>query len=83
MLFSEALQKLQDGAAMRRVAWPEIEGYLKIMPGMGYVWKIVLKPNPNAGNFIFSVEDFLANDWIEFTGFDVEASAVVANEEEE
>jgi hypothetical protein len=23
-------------------------------------------PNPNAGNYIFSVEDFLAEDWKEF-----------------
>lgn len=66
MLFAEALQKLQDGVAMRRSAWPEIEGYLKLMPGMGHVWKIVLQPNPNAGNFIFSVADFLGDDWVEY-----------------
>jgi hypothetical protein len=83
MLFTEALQKLQDGAAMRRAAWPEIEGYLKLMPGMGHVWKIVLQPAPNAGNFIFSVEDFISSDWVEFTGFDIEAPAIAANEEEE
>lgn len=82
MLFTEALQRLEEGAAMRRSAWPEIEGYLKLLPGMGHVWKIVLKPNPNAGNFIFSVEDFKSTDWVEFTGFEPEIEAVAANEEE-
>jgi len=66
MLFSEALAQLQEGHAMRRASWEESEGYLSLMPGMKHVWKIVLQPNPNAGNFIFSVEDFLGDDWVEF-----------------
>lgn len=64
MLFQEALACLQAGDAMRRSAWPTAEGYLKILPGMKHVWKIVLLPNPNAGNFIFSIEDFLSDDWV-------------------
>ena len=64
MLFEKALQQLKDGYAVRRLVWPIAEGYLKILPGMKHVWKIVLLPNPNAGNFIFSVEDFDAEDWI-------------------
>lgn len=63
MLFKEALEQLHLGVAMRRKAWTMEEGYLKLLPGMRYVWKIVLFPNPNAGNFIFSVEDFESNDW--------------------
>lgn len=66
MLFEEALTMLKDGKSMCRAVWPLEEGYLQIMPGMKYVWKIVLLPNPNAGNFIFSVEDFTADDWQEF-----------------
>jgi hypothetical protein len=64
MLFYEALQQLHDGHGLRRSAWAEVEGYLKLLPGMKHVWKIVLAPNPNAGNFIFSVEDFESDDWI-------------------
>ncbi len=66
MLFTDALLKLKEGVAMRRSSWDESEGYLKVMPGMDYVWKIVLKPNPNAGNFIFSIADFDRDDWVEF-----------------
>ncbi len=66
MLFSEALTQLETGIAMRRAAWDYSEGYLSVMPGMKYVWKIVLMPAPNAGNFIFSIEDFNADDWVEF-----------------
>ncbi len=85
MQFYEALAHLENGLAMRRRAWPDAEGYLKVLPGMKFVWKIVLVPNPNAGNFIFSLEDFNGDDWEEFKGFDVpvegqvvEAAPVVA-----
>ncbi len=67
MLFLDALKQLEAGCAMRRSSWPAEEGYLKLMPGMKFIWKIVLVPNPNAGNFIFSLEDFNGNDWEEFT----------------
>lgn len=66
MLFLEALAQLKAGEAMRREAWPVSEGYLKILPDMGYVWKIVTQPNPNAGNFIFSIADFEGDDWVKF-----------------
>jgi len=69
MLFLEALAELEAGKAMRRAAWEDAEGYLKVLPGMKFVWKIVLVPNPNAGNFIFSLEDFNGDDWEEFLGF--------------
>ena len=80
MYFTEALEKLEAGVAMRRAAWPDSEGYLKVMPGMGYVWKIVLHPSPNAGNFIFSLADFKGDDWVEFTlpVEEVEAAAEAA-----
>lgn len=66
MLFQEALEQLKAGQHMCREKWSLEDGYLSFLPGMSYVWKIVLKPNPNAGNFIFSVEDFEANDWKKF-----------------
>jgi hypothetical protein len=66
MLFLEALEELKAGEAMRREAWDFKEGYLKILPDMNHVWKIVTDPNPNAGNFIFSVEDFDSNDWVKY-----------------
>lgn len=66
MLFTEALEQLKNGVAMKRSAWADSEGYLKILPDMGYVWKIVTQPNPNAGNFIFSIADFDGDDWVEF-----------------
>jgi hypothetical protein len=66
MLFLEALAQMEMGMAMHRASWTIESGYLKLMEGMDFVWKIVLLPNPNAGNYIFSVEDFLADDWQEF-----------------
>lgn len=63
MLFSEALVKLGAGHSMHRKSWAFEDGYLKLMDGMQFVWKIVLLPNPNAGNYIFSVADFLSDDW--------------------
>ncbi len=66
MLFLEALEQMKAGKALRRKAWADSEGYLKILPDMKYVWKIVTQPTPNAGNFIFSIEDFEKDDWVEF-----------------
>lgn len=66
MLFQEALDLLHAGDALCREVWSLEDGYLKLMEGMKHVWKIVLHPNPNAGNYIFSVEDLLACDWKKF-----------------
>lgn len=63
MLFQEALEKLKEGKPMHRTGWNPQDGYVCLMPGMMHVWKIVLHPNPNAGNYIFSVEDLSSNDW--------------------
>ncbi len=53
---------------MYRTGWVPQDGYLVLMPGMKYVWKIVLEPTPNAGNYIFSVEDLEALDWDVYAG---------------
>lgn len=66
MLLQEALANLQAGKQMHRKAWDINEGYLSLMPGMTHVWKVVIVPSTNAGNFIFSVEDLTADDWQEF-----------------
>jgi hypothetical protein len=66
MLFQEALEMLRNGEVMCREAWTLEDGYLKLMPGMKHIWKIVLHPAPNAGNYIFSLEDLIASDWKRF-----------------
>ena len=66
MLLKEAIEALEAGKCMVREAWKLEDGYLKLMPGMAHIWKIVLNPAPNAGNFIFALEDLIANDWKEF-----------------
>jgi hypothetical protein len=66
MLLQEAINELKAGKCMCRSSWSIDDGYLKLMPGMLYVWKIVLKPNPNAANYIFTLADLEANDWVEF-----------------
>ena len=63
MLFQEALVQLKGRVPVYRKGWQPQDGYLVFMPGMTHVWKIVLHPNPNAGNYIFSVEDLEASDW--------------------
>jgi len=79
MLLSEALEQLKSGAQLYRTGWNPQDGYLVFMPGMSHVWKIVLQPQPNAGNYIFSMEDLTASDWELFSISDVaciEAEAV-------
>lgn len=83
MLFLDALQLLEAGLPMRRASWAVDEGYLKLMPGMKFVWKIILIPNPNAGNFIFSLEDFNGDDWQEFKVPTVPVEAIIEDIEEE
>jgi hypothetical protein len=68
MQLSEALEQLKAGEALHRTGWNPQDGYVVLMPGMQHVWKIVLQPAPNAGNFIFSFEDMISSDWEKFTG---------------
>lgn len=63
MLLQEALKMLQEGEVLCRAIWSLEDGYLAMMRGMQHVWKIVLQPSPNAGNYIFSLADLLAEDW--------------------
>lgn len=75
MTLQEALVMLNEGKDMCREAWHEDEGYLKKLSGMTHVWKIQLKPNPNAGNYIFSYADLTNDDWKEFVVTESSATA--------
>ena len=66
MLLQDMLVQLQSNIHMRRESWKDEDGYLSLMPGMTHIWKIVLITNPNAGNYIFSLDDLLADDWVIF-----------------
>jgi len=66
MLLSEALEQLKAGKSLYRTGWNPQDGYIVLMQGMTHAWKIVLSPAPNAGNYIFSVEDLLSDDWAEY-----------------
>ena len=63
MLLSEALVQLKERVAVYRTGWDPQDGYVVLMPGMTHIWKIVLQPAPNAGNYIFSLADLEADDW--------------------
>jgi hypothetical protein len=63
MQLQEAIEHLKSGAQLHRTGWNPQDGYVVLMPGMSHVWKIVLSNPPNAGNYIFSMEDLTASDW--------------------
>lgn len=66
MKLQDALVLLEQGKYISRECWQEIDGYLVLMKGMKHVWKILITPNPNAGNHIFSYNELIADDWIEY-----------------
>ncbi len=64
MKFIEAVELLVKGNFVIRESWDEDRGYLVFMPGMKNIWCITINPTVNAGNNLFSVEDYMAEDWI-------------------
>lgn len=66
MLLLEAMELLEQGENIVRESWKFEEGYLAFMKGMTHIWKIVLHPQANAGNYIFSKDDLKASDWKKF-----------------
>lgn len=76
MLFLEAMEQLKGRVPVYRTGWNPQDGYLTLMPGMSHVWKIVLQPAPNAGNYIFSVEDLCADDWEVYSDTIIEVAQV-------
>lgn len=76
MLLSEALVQLKARVPVYRTGWNPQDGYLTLMPGMTHVWKIVLHPAPNAGNYIFSLDDLESDDWDVYTASKVAIGAI-------
>lgn len=72
MVFLEAMEHLKVNVPVYRTGWVPQDGYIVLMQGMTHAWKIVLKPTPNAGNYVFSMEDFTRDDWEVFTNEMVE-----------
>jgi len=81
MQLQEALVQLKAGYPMYRTGWQPQDGYIVFMPGMSHIWKIVLTPQPNAGNYIFSMEDLNASDWEMYTGEKPVEGKVISSEE--
>ncbi len=67
MNLEDALEELDGLKPMYRTGWDPQDGYIFSMPGMDHIWKIVLIPAPNAGNYIFSKKDLRATDWELYT----------------
>lgn len=78
MLLSEALVQIKSRVPMHRTGWDVQDGYVIVMPGMAHAWKIVLQPAPNAGNYIFSLEDLEADDWAVWSPTKLEVEVIAA-----
>lgn len=63
MMFEDALKALMNGEYVSRNAWDATGEYVVLLPAMQYIWKILVQPNPNAGNWLPLVADLLADDW--------------------
>lgn len=64
MLFSEALKELEAGKQVVREGWNKDFGYLTLLPGAPYIWRVsICGDKVNAGGYPFVVEDYNANDW--------------------
>lgn len=66
MLFQQAVDALMDGKYVGRTTWTD-GSYLVFLPGMQSVFKVVVQPAVNVGNYLFTVADFKADDWQVFT----------------
>lgn len=63
MTFQEAYELLQQGKYLTRDFWNVTGEYCILLPGMPYIWKILMIPNPSAGNWLGTIEDMNATDW--------------------
>jgi hypothetical protein len=80
MNFVEMLKELEAGKCIRRSAWKYEEGYLKLMMGFNTVWKILTIPSANAGNHLFTMDDFNATDWHVIDSYSVQVKEEVKSE---
>jgi hypothetical protein len=62
MHFNSALTSMLLGSYITRSSWTD-GSYLCFLPGMSYIWKVAVVPNPAAGNWMPSVDDLVADDW--------------------
>ncbi len=62
MLFHEAIDALLDGKYVARDAWTD-GSYLVFLPGMTSVFKVMVQPAVNVGNYLWLADDFKALDW--------------------
>ncbi len=66
MNFQEAFALMQEGEYVSRHGWDAEgpnSGFSCIMPTMLNIWRNLVKPTPNAGIFIPTIADLLADDW--------------------
>ncbi len=63
MDFDDVLKNLWRGIYISREAWDGNLQYLAAMPGIKYIWKIVVDPELNAGNWLPTIEDYQATDY--------------------
>lgn len=72
MNFSEILGHLNAGRCARRTSWIMKDGYLVRMMGFNTIWKVLTVPSANAGNYLFTTEDFQADDWVIIDSYNAE-----------
>ncbi len=61
MLFAEAFEHLLKNEFVTRRATPDY--FLMFLSDMDHIWQIRIRPQPNFANHLFSVKDYLADDW--------------------
>lgn len=66
MLFENAINALMEGKYVARTTWTD-GSYLVFLPGMQSVFKVIVQPTVNVGNYLFLVADFKADDWQVFS----------------
>jgi Protein of unknown function (DUF2829) len=63
MTFEEALKYLVSGEYVQRSEWLVTGEYVISLPGIPYIWKILTTPTPNAGNWLPTIADLMAEDY--------------------
>jgi len=63
MKFEEAAKYLEKGDYVQRASWSSTGEYIVALPGIPHYWKITTQPQQNAGIWVFTREDYLADDF--------------------
>lgn len=64
MNFNETLEALKAGKIVKRSDWED--GFCCLMPDQHYIWRVLTKPQANVGNFLPTLDDYKAHDWMSF-----------------